>query len=91
MGRTAGNRTSKEKSEIILCIGSEVPEDTLRAGRDVELQRCSPGFVLPGSPLPLPETPPHQSSKGIFSCSSKCGRTLPRCIPTKVGLIFCAI
>lgn len=57
MGWTAGNKTGKEKSETILCTGSEVPEDTRRAGRDVGLQRGSPGFVLPGSPLPHPQTP----------------------------------
>lgn len=91
MGWTAGNKTGEEKSEITLCIGSEVPEDTWRAGRDVGLQKCSPGFVLPGSPPPGPHSPHYQSSKRIFSCSSKWGHTLPSCIPTTVGLIFHAI
>lgn len=71
MGWTSGNKAWKKKSEIILRIGSEVPEDTRRAGKDVGLERCSPGFVLLGSPPPRPQSPHYQSSKRILSCSSK--------------------
>lgn len=49
MGWRAKDKTGKEKSEIILCIGLEVPKDPWRAGRDVGLQMCSAGFVLRGS------------------------------------------
>jgi len=71
VGRSADNKTGKEKSEIILCIGPELSENTWRAGRDVGLQRCSPGFVLLGSPQPCPQSPCYRNNKHIFSCSSK--------------------
>ena len=57
MGWTAGNKTGEEKSEITLCIGSEVPEHTWRVGRDVGLQRCSPGLCYQAPLCPIHRAP----------------------------------